>query len=301
MAADKKLFKKNFYRESPVMKNKIIVFLKQTALLLLGSSISAFAVKGFLVPHDFLAGGLTGTSLIIYYKFPVISVGLIYFLLNVPVFLIGWRFVGIRFILYSLWGMILYSFMLYVMTFRFEIGDKLLCALVAGAISGVGTAILLRSYGSGGGSDILCVVMNKLFSITVGKSAMIINTVVLIISVLLFPLENVLYALVYIAVCTQVTDKVFHGFANRQAALIISGSWKKIADELMERCHVGTTLIKGIGGYEKENRTIIYSVVSRKNLPLLKKTALEKDPDAFIAVMPAEDVTGVEIGNQPHW
>ncbi|OHB67079.1 MAG: hypothetical protein A2Y77_17495 [Planctomycetes bacterium RBG_13_62_9] len=99
----------------------------------------------------------------------------------------------------------------------------------------------------------------------------------------------------------QATNMVFHGIANRQAALIISDQWQAIADELTRTHRVGLTRINGQGGYQGADRTILYSVIHRRNVPALKKTVLDKDPNAFIALMTAEDVTGVEVGNQPHW
>jgi len=283
------------------MKKKTVDFIYQTLLLTLGSILCALAVKGFLVPQGFLARGLTGVALLIYYKHPIVSIGLLYLLINVPVFILGWRFVGTRFMLYSLWGMVIYSLMLYLITFRIEIHDKLLCALVAGALSGIGMSVILRSYGSSGGSDILCVIMNKYFSITLGMGSTIINASVLAIMALLFPIENVLYTLVFVVASTCATNMAFHGLSKRRAALIISEKWKEIAYELTNTQRLGITFINGQGGYQQADKTIIYSVINRKKISALKRTVLDIDPGAFIALMVAEDVTGLEVGNQPHW
>lgn len=276
-------------------------FVRHTALIALGSAVCALAVKGILIPQGFLARGLTGASLIVYYCHPALPVGVIYLLMNIPVFCLGWRFVGLRFVLYSLWGMILYSAMLHLMTVRIEIADKMLSAVVAGALSGTGVAMILRSYGSTGGAEILCVILNKFFSITLGAGSLLMNAAILAVGVMLFPLENVLYTLVYVAVSSRATDLVFHGLAKRQAAIIISDRWKEIAQELTAAHRLGITRIDGWGGYGGAGRTILYSVINRKHMSLLKRVVLEKDPSAFVAIMTAEDVTGVEVGNQPHW
>jgi uncharacterized membrane-anchored protein YitT (DUF2179 family) len=276
-------------------------FVRHTFLLAVGSAICALAVKGILVPHGFLSRGMTGAALIVYYKWPVLPIGAIYLLMNIPVFALGWRFVGVRFVLYSLWGMVLYAVMLYLITVRIEIDDKMLGAVVAGAMSGIGVAVILRSYGSTGGAEILCVIMNKVFSITLGTGSLILNAVVLTVAAMLFPIENVLYTLVCAVVGAQATDVVFHGLTKRQAAIIISDNWKSIARELTNTHRVGVTLINGQGGYQGADKTILYSVVNRANVPSLKKVVLDNDPNAFIALATAEDVTGVEVGNQPHW
>lgn len=283
------------------MTKRLNEFARHTILLAVGSVICALAVKGILVPHGFLSRGMTGVALIVYYKWPVLPIGAIYLLMNIPVFALGWRFVGVRFVLYSLWGMVLYAVMLYLITVRIEINDKMLGAVVAGAMSGIGVAVILRSYGSTGGAEILCVIMNKVFSITLGTGSLILNAVVLTVAAMLFPIENVLYTLVCAVVSAQATDVVFHGLTRRQAAIIISDNWKDIARELTNTHRVGVTRINGQGGYQGADKTILYSVVNRANVSSLKKVVLDNDPNAFIALATAEDVTGVEVGNQPHW
>ena len=276
-------------------------FIRHSVLLASGSAMCALAVQGILVPHGFLARGLTGAALLVHYRYPGVPVGALYLLMNVPVFCLGWRFVGKRFVLYSLWGMIIYSAMLFLMTFRIEIADKMLGAVIAGALSGTGVALILRSYGSTGGAEILCVILHKVFSITLGAGSMLINAAVLGVAAALFPIENVLYTLVYATVAAQVTNAVFHGLSKRQAALIISDKWQEIASELTNRHRLGVTRIRGRGGYHGTDRTILYSVIHRKHAPLLKRIILERDPNAFVSLMTADDVTGVEVGNQPHW
>jgi len=283
------------------MKQLIRDFAYNTFVLVIGSLICAVAVNSFLIPNGFISSGMTGVALIIYYKFPVISVGIIYFLISIPVFFLGWTFVGLRFIIYTIWGMVLYSVMLYLVHFQINLNDNMLSAVTAGAITGLGVAIVLRSYGSGGGSEIICVILNKFFSITIGTGTVIINSVILIVSAYFFPVEKVLYTFVYIIVSSEITDMVFHGLARRKAALVISEKWEEIVEKLTTAHKIGVTLINGQGGYEGTERTILYSVLNRKDLPVLKKTVLDTDPNAFIAVMEASDVVGVDVGNQPYW
>jgi len=288
-------------QETLVTKKTVGEFVYHTALLVLGSALCAFSVNAILVPHGFLARGMTGAALIVHYTHPVLPIGALYLLMNIPVFALGWRFVGLRFVFYSLWGMAVYSAMLHIITVPLAIHDKMLATVIAGAISGTGVAVILRSYGSIGGAEILCVIMHKVFSITLGAGSMILNAVVLAVAATLFPIETVLYTLVYVAATAQVTNMVFHGLARRQAALIISDKWQEIALELTNVHRFGVTRISGQGGYQGTDRTILYSVINRRNVSALKRIVLDRDPNAFIALMAAEDVTGVEVGNQPHW
>jgi len=118
--------------------------------------------------------------------------------------------------------MALYSLMLHSLTFSIEIDDKMLSAVIGGAMVGLGTAIMLRSYGSTGGAEILYILAHKVFSITLGTGAMILNGVILTIAASFFPVERVLYTLICMIVSARTTDVVFHGLAKRQAAIIIS-------------------------------------------------------------------------------
>jgi uncharacterized membrane-anchored protein YitT (DUF2179 family) len=283
------------------MNEKLYEWLKQSFFLSLGSAISAFAVKALLIPQGFLSTGLTGAALIIYYKYPVAPVGMLYLMINIPVFIVGWRFIGIRFVIFSFWGMLIYSLMLQLITFQLELSDPMLGVIVSGGISGIGIAIILRSYGSTGGSEILSVIIHKLFSVSVGAGTAIINGIVLTASAFLFPIDKILYALVYTVVTTLAINNFFYGLSKRKAALIISDEWQEIVKDLTGLCNVGVTKIKGRGGYRGNEKTILYSVIRRKDIGVVKKIVLQKDPGAFIALMTAEDVTGLRIGNQPHW
>lgn len=282
------------------MLKKIVNFFFQTLLLFLGSVLCAFAIKALIMPHDILSRGLTGLALLIYYQWTALPLGVLYLLINIPVFILGWRFVSRRFVSYSLWGMAIYSLALSLIEFELEISDPLLAVMIGGALYGLGGAIILRSYGSSGGTEIFYVVMNKVFAITLGTGAIIVNIVVLTPALLFFPVEKVFYTVVFIFVSGMITDKVFHGMAKRRTALIVSGHCQAIAEALKSH-KIGVTLLSGKGGYLGEGRTILYSVLVSRSVPLLKRVVAEIDPAAFISIMEADDVTGVEVGNQPHW
>lgn len=282
------------------MNKRVSEFLYQSLLLFAGSVLCALAVKAFIVPHGLLSSGLTGVALLVYYKWPVLPLGVIYFLANVPVFVLGWRFVGKRFILYTLWGMLIYSFTLSLVNVQLVLTDSMLATIVAGALSGTGAALILRSYGSCGGSDIVCILLNKWFSLRLGTGMILINAMLLVLFALVFSLDKVFYTLVFIIISSQFTNKVFHGMATRRSAIIISEQWKAIAEKLAS-CRIGVTLLNGQGGYQGNNRTLLYSIIPARFVSSLKRTVIGIDSSAFIVIMEADDVTGVEVGNQPHW
>ncbi|MEJ2101923.1 MAG: YitT family protein, partial [Desulfobacterales bacterium] len=140
------------------------------ALISIGCILCALAVKGILVPKQFLAGGVTGMALLAHYVLPSLPIGFIYFLLNIPLFVIGWLFVGRRFFWYSLAGMLIFSAVIFGPFPILPIDDMILSALTAGMISGVGSGIILKSLGSAGGLDVLSVILFKRFSVRPGTT-----------------------------------------------------------------------------------------------------------------------------------
>jgi len=270
-------------------------------LISLGSVICAVAVNGILVPLHFLSGGFTGVALIIHYLVPSLTLGVLYFLTNVPLFLLGWKFISLRFFLYSIAGMLIYSVAVQFIKVSFPLQDKLLSALLAGIISGVGSGIILRSRGSAGGTDILSVILLKFFSFRLGNTSLGFNIIILSTAVLLFPLEKTLYTLIYIYVSTHVLNLVVTGLSQRKAALIISSQWEQISQDIIYRIRRGVTISKAKGGFSGREMKVLYTVITFRELPRLKRIVRESDPDAFVVVTDTLEVMGQGIGNQPHW
>jgi uncharacterized membrane-anchored protein YitT (DUF2179 family) len=270
-------------------------------LIFVGSVISAAAVKGILIPKQFLAGGMTGLSLFIHYVVPGLPVGLIYFLLNIPLFVVGWLFVGRRFFLYSLAGVVIYSAAIFWPYPVFTIEDMILSALTAGIITGVGAGIILKSLGSAGGLDILTVILFKKFSIRPGMFVLAFNSVLMMLAIMRIPIEMVLYTLIYLFVSTHFMNFVLIGLSQRKAIMIISPKWEEISNEVMNRLQRGVTVVRGQGGYTGNEVHILYSVITFTELSRFKELIRKIDPDAFVVVTETLEVMGKRIGNQPHW
>jgi len=276
-------------------------FLWNLFLLTVGSIICAVAVNAILIPQNFFSSGFTGVSLFIHYLFPSLSVATIYLFLNIPMFIIGWSLVGKRFFFYSIIGMIIFTLALYTVNIPVPVHDKILSALLAGIVNGVGSGIVLRSLGSAGGTDILCVILQKLLSIKVGTTTLIFNGILLVVAALTMSLEGALYTLVYLYVNTQVLNLVVLGLSKRKAVFIISDEWERLSEEILRKNKRGVTIIEGIGGYRREHKQILYSIIAFQDLPVLKKMVSNIDPEAFVVVMDTLEVMGAQVGNQPHW
>jgi uncharacterized membrane-anchored protein YitT (DUF2179 family) len=280
-------------------------FLKQVLwnlfLISLGSSLCAIAINGILIPQKFLSAGFTGLVLIIHYLVPSLSVAILYALLNVPVFALGWMYVGRRFFLYTLAGTALFSAALAWVHVSLPVPDMLLSALLAGIISGVGIGIILKSLGSTGGTDILSIVLLKRFSIRLGTTTLAFNCGVLALGALLFPLEKVLYTLIYMYVSTRILNLVVTGLSQRKAVSIISPRWEEISHKILEDIHRGVTIVQGRGAYTGQEEKILYTVVNFRELSHVKQLIRGIDSKAFVVVSDTLEVMGHRIGNQPQW
>jgi len=270
-------------------------------LITLGSALCAVAINGILVPQKFLSGGVTGMALLIYYMLPGLSLGGIYLVLNIPLFILGWKFVGLRFFLYSIVGMMVFSGFIELIKITLPIQDKLLSALLAGIITGAGAGTILRSWGSAGGTDILSVILLNRFSIRLGTTILIFNSLILAAAAIFFSLEKALYTLIYIYVGSYMINLVVTGLSQRKAVQIVSSQWEEISQEIIRKIGRGVTITQGRGGYTGREVQVLYTVVNFRELSRLKQVVRRIDPDALVVVTDTLEVMGHRIGNQPHW
>lgn len=270
-------------------------------LLTIGSILCAIAVNGILIPNKFLSAGLTGIVLLIHYHIPLFSVAWLYFLLNIPIFFIGWKYVGKRFFLYSMSGLVIFSGAIAFVKVTIPVHDMILSAMLAGIINGAGAGITLRSLGSGGGTDILSVALFKRFSIRLGSTSLAFNCGVLILAAWLVSLESALYSLIFIYVSARILDIVVSGLSQRKAFFIISPQWEEISNHIIQDIHRGVTVFHGHGGYLGQKENALYTVINFRELSRLKRLIRRIDPKAFVVVNNTLEVMGNRIGNQPKW
>jgi uncharacterized membrane-anchored protein YitT (DUF2179 family) len=270
-------------------------------LMIAGSMLCGLSINGILIPRGFVSGGVVGLSIVIHYLSPFLSVAVIYFLFNIPLFLAGWFFVNRRFFLYSIVGMVIFTAAVSLVQISVPVHDKLLAALLAGLIQGLGSGIILKSQGSAGGTDILSVILYNRFSIRLGTTILGFNTFILGTAAFFFSLEDSLYTLIYLYVVTKIIDLVVNGLSQRKAALIVSPSWEKISSRILKELTRGVTILHGQGAYSEGEKRVLYTVVTFQEISLLKSIVKNEDPDAFVVISDTAEVMGHRIGNQGHW
>ena len=264
-------------------------------ILIMGASMLVFsaAVNGIIIPHKFLSGGISGVSLIVFYLFEWPAVGTIYFLINVPIFIMGWKELSLQFVVISLIGMVFLSFSLEATSdIRLPAQDTIMSAVLAGIIMGVGTGLYLRVGGTAGGMDIIAIIVKKRFGIPMGTVFFIFNVVPLAAAALISNLDNALYTGIIMYVNSVVLEKVQTGFSQRQSVFIVSDKPREIAEGVMKRIDRGVTFLKSAGGYSKQEGHVIYTVINMKELGRLKQLLFDTDPDAFVAISNTAEVIG---------
>ena len=270
-------------------------------LIAVGSVVCAVAVNGILIPKAFVAGGVTGIALIIRLLFPALPFGLVYFTINIPLYLLAYRTVGKRFFTYSVAGVLAFTTAVSFIHCMVPINDKILAALLAGILFGAGTGIILRSYGSAGGLDILSIWLLKRFSISLGNTILTVNVMVVLLIGYLFSLETVLYTVIFQYVSTRIVNLVVTGLSQRKAVFIISPQWQAISKIILSDIRRGVTVLEGKGGYSGQQEHILYTVITFRELGHLKRAIQQLDPNAFVVVSDTLEVMNYRIGNQPHW
>ena len=268
-------------------------------LISAGSIVFVIGMNSVLIPNRLFGAGVSGIALIVHYLFPPLDVGLVYFLLNLPLMLVGWFSISRRFMFYTLYGMGFFSLAAAVIkTPAATMQDPILAALFAGIICGAGAGIILRSIGSAGGMDIVAIYTNQKLGFRPGSVSLIVNGVIITSGAYLFGLEIALYSFIYVFTSSRVLDVVITGFNQRMSTLIISEKSQEIATEIFKQVNRGVTFFRGRGAYTGAERDVILTITSVTELPRLKGVIFAVDPAAFVVVHNTLEVLGKRHGTR---
>lgn len=271
------------------------------SLVALGSVIFALAFDWFFAPNQVAMGGVTGLAQVINAVFPPLSVGVLSFLLNVPLFLAGWKFIGFHLLASSLFSMAVSSAAidLIAAAYSFPPMDPMLACLCGGALMGVGLGIVFSQGATTGGTDVVARLMKlKLPWLPMGKLMLVPDFIVLALAAAVFGrVEAALYGAVGIFVATRVMDTVLYGLDTSKVAYIISDRWEELSRRLLEELDMGVTLLRGQGAYTGREKQILMVAFKQKAIVQVKRTVHEVDSGAFLIVCDAHDVLGEGFGD----
>ena len=264
--------------------------------IIIGCVIGAAAYPTFLVPNNIAPGGLTGVATILNYMFqwPVGTVSLI---MNIPLFLVGYRTMGRIFAFRCLVATLLFSVLIDILPLQpvsvEPVLDPLLGTLFGGVLLGIGLGLILRGGATTGGTDMIARMVHRRFNfISVGMFLFALDFLVVIAAALTISGEKALYALINIYVCSRVIDDVMVGFGGNKACFVMTGAWEKVTRRVMDEVGRGVTYLEAKGAYSGKSRPVVMCVASRQEMSALKRIVQEEDEKAFMFITDAHETLG---------
>ncbi len=272
--------------------------IRDYVLILLGALTQAISLRLFLVPANLASGGVSGVSQLIHH-YTGWPIGVMVLVGNIPLFLLGWRFLGgKRFALRTAVAVLSYSIaidlLLYLPFFPKNglTDDIVLNSLYGAVISGVGYGLVYRARGTSGGSDILARILNHWRAIPMTQSYLMVDSAVILAAGFVFGWDKALYAIITLYVSGLVAETVLEGGGTARTAMIVTSKPQEIADEILVELERGVTVLAGTGAYTGEERPVLYCVVTRAEIAQVKAIVHEADPSAFLVIGVAHEALG---------
>lgn len=264
------------------------------AVIIVGMIIACIGINGFLRPAHLLSGGVAGIASIINYA-TNINMGLLTFLINIPIFVLGFIFLEKDFCITSLVNMILFSIFLGItqnIGSIIKIDDIFLQSIFGGVLSGVGSGMVFRTKSSQGGTDIIGAILKFKKNIAVKDTALATNLIIVFIGGIIYGMNLALYTLIGFYLSASAMNFVKDAMTYEKSVMVISKENEVIAKEIMTTLVRGVTFLEAEGAYTKEKKRIIYCIVLSKEIPKIKEIALKYDQKAFISVNDVNEVKG---------
>ena len=265
-------------------------------LVIFGALLQALSMRLFLVPGQMVSGGISGGAQIINH-FTNWPIGLMVFIGNAPLFLLGWRYLGgARFALRTAVAVAAFSLLTDLLVWFIPAegitDDLVLNCLFGGILLGVGLGLVYRGQGTSGGSDILGRILNSKLGISISQAYLITDTVVVLAGGFAFDWRHALYGLVVIYVSGIAAEAVSEGSSIFRTAMIVTNQPQEVAEKIMGVLERGVTVLSGTGAYTGASRPTLYCVITKAEVNQLKEIVREADQDAFMVIGHAHEALG---------
>jgi uncharacterized membrane-anchored protein YitT (DUF2179 family) len=280
-------------KEKPFTKKWFISY----SLIVIGAFILAAAFVFFITPYKIVPGGVYGISIVLHYLFNT-PVGLVALCFDIPLTIIGIKFLGPRFGIKTVVGFSLTAIFTDLLTYiwGFEplvVGDALLSAIFGGVLAGLGLGMIFKSKATSGGSDIIAMIIAKYTRLPLGMLMIYVDSVIVLVGLAVFRDWKIpLYSWIVIFVTGKVIDVVLEGVSYDKSVFIISDRYEEIRDKIINNLDRGGTFIDGKGMYNNADRRMIHTVVSRRELAILEEYIHQIDPKAFLTITDATEILG---------
>ena len=266
--------------------------LKHLVGIIIGATAVSVSINTLIIPNQIADGGITGIAIILHYLFDW-PVSWAVLLLNLPLFILGLRKVGRKFLIFSIIGVGVLSVTLSLTIHLPALtNDTLLGAIYGGVLSGIGMGIIFRSRGSLGGTDILAILFSRTTSFSVGQIILGIDAVIFLVVALLFRPEMAMYAMIYMFIATRVIDLVQEGLSHSKSVMVITTQPQRIAEQVMAKLERGVTLFEATGAFSGDSKQVVYCVINRTEMSQIKEIVQEEDPMAFVSISEVSEVVG---------
>ena len=275
------------------MKRSVRDELFNILLIAAGLILATLGYRLYLIPNNVAPGGFTGIGQIVNHLVPAVGVGLVNLLLNVPLFLVSLRSMGLGFGLRSLISSVALSLLLDYLPVPAMTDDVLLSAVFGGVLCGAGFGLVLRGHATTGGSDMLASIVHRhVPALKVSVCLFAVDATVVIASGFVFDASAAMYALISVFVMNVVIDQVLEGPGLARSHIIITNHGEKMAERILKELDRGVTAIEAKGMYSGEGRTMLLCVVSRLEAVRLRSIVYSVDPRAFVIVQNVHEALG---------
>ncbi len=277
-----------------IHRNKVKEFLIDTFIFVIGGILYSIAINCFLSKNNILNGGFTGIATILNFLFEL-PIGTVIFIMNIPLFLIAFKKLGVRFVLRTVWATLINSTCIDVGVFLpVYQNDLLLSSLFGGALVGLALGIIFIRNATTGGVDIIAKLIKLKFPhISIGRSILIFDVFVVILGGIIYRnFESMLYASVVIFVSAQVLDYVIFGVSRGAMILIISEQSEKLCNMILGDLDRGVTILKAQGGYSKQDKDVLLCACFDNQTHKLIKKIKSADENAFFIVTQSKQILG---------
>ena len=270
------------------------------AKLLFGSALAAVGFQFFTFPNDIVSGGVTGIAQIIR-LLTGLPVGVMIIIMNIPLFIIGWKSLGARSQMGALVVMVLNSVLidLLAMTDIVATDEPLLAAVYGGVINGAGYGLIYTAGTTGGGTDIVAKLLRRRYPyINFGTMQLVLNVVVVLTFAILFQkYDSCMYTIIEMFISSKVINLVLYGPGVSEVCYIISDEGVKVKDAITKTMGRGVTFLRGEGAWSGKEKPVILCVVKRPEIAQLRNLVRSVDENAFVIMSEAKDVYGKGFGN----
>lgn len=263
---------------------------------LVGSALFALGIDCFVNPANLAPGGMSGVAILLNYLWQL-PIGLMSFVLNIPLLILSYMFLGKSLTFKTVKSLVISSIMVDMVIIRVApvyMGDRMIGAVFGGILMGAGLAIIFLRGSTTGGTDIISFLVRKWHPhVQIGRIMMVVDCVIIGISIFVFGnMESGLYGLISLFCCSMVIDSIIYGLDKGSMVMVVSEKNKEIAEQIMMELERGVTLLKGQGAYTGQDRDVLLCAVRKQQFARVRAIIYEKDPAAFVIVSETSEVFG---------